>query len=420
MRRRVGATRGRGTGDERTRVVTERGRGPCGDSRSALEVADRAHLSHRTDGRIVDRDHVAVVHDLGMVQALLARDPHLEGDVGTAFESREPVREVVLPERLEQQVLPCLGVLGRVEHRQPVKARVVELLRDACDLAECSTLVREERRGLEHAPVACHREDAVPARSRRRPRVRARRLALLRRELHDRADEVLERIETADQGGVDALTTSGALADEERAHDAGHRLCRRAEARPRHRVHHRPGAMTPAAARPQPRLRRDERVVSLERGVRAGAAEPRDRTVHERRIRRPERVGPDSPAIRRAGREALDHHVGDGRELAHLLLAHGRAEVGDEALLAAVPHEEAARVDASECVAVGWLHLHDARAGVGEDDAGHRGRDTAGSHLDDVQSVADRHRGPPCRPRHLIRLGCTLYSLGAPTVRRSR
>src|SRR5207302_2766486 len=61
-----------------------------------------------------------------LVEPLLARPCHLEGDVGAGLQPRQPVGEVVLPELLPEHVLPRLRVVSVVEHRDLAEARSEE------------------------------------------------------------------------------------------------------------------------------------------------------------------------------------------------------------------------------------------------------------------------------------------------------
>ena len=74
--------------DEWARIVTEAWRGSRRSDRRLVEVADGADLTDRSARGIVNGDHIAVVHDLRMGQALFAGDRHLEGDVGAGLQQR--------------------------------------------------------------------------------------------------------------------------------------------------------------------------------------------------------------------------------------------------------------------------------------------------------------------------------------------
>jgi hypothetical protein len=395
----VAAARGRRARREGPVVDAERGRGPRRGEGTPLEVADGADLAHRSDPGIVDGDDVAVVDDLGVIEALLTRHRHLEGDVGTRHEQREPVVEVLGAEGLEQEVLPRLGVVGVVEHREPAEPRLLDHVTDAGHRAQRPALVGQERGGLDEPPVAGCQQDAVAAGCRGRPGVGRRLLALLDHELGDGGHEVVEGLEAAHQRGVEGLAPPGALAHEQCAEDAGHRLHGGAVAAPGDREHDGAVAVAERAPSPHPRLGRDQRVVALQLGVWAGRPEPRDRAVDQLGVSRPERIRTDAPPPGGAGREALDHDVGAAGEAAQLLLAVACAQVGDQALLAAVPHHEPAGVEGAEPVALGRFHLDDPRPGISEDHPGQRRRDAPRAELQDVQPVTDVSHRPPSASR---------------------
>ncbi len=112
----------------------------------------------------------------------------------------------------------------------------------------------------------------------------------------------------------------------------------------------------------------------------------------------------ETPTLRDAGGEAFDHHVGAGCELVDPGATGVGAEVGGDALLPAVPHQEPGGVLMAEPVALRWFHLEHPGAVVREQHARERRTDAARTHLDHLQAVADPsgHSASPRRWRPLM------------------
>ena len=119
--------------------------------------------------------------------------------------------------------------------------------------------------------------------------------------------------------------------------------------------------------------------------------------MHERRVRSAQSRGADAPSLGATRCQSLQYNVGSGGEFAHPRLSFVRVEVGDQALLAAVPHEETARVLAAKSVSLRGLNLDDPCAGVGQHHPSDRGPDAAGAHLEHEQAVTDATHGVPPR-----------------------
>ena len=153
--------------------------------------------------------------------------------------------------------------------------------------------------------------------------------------------------------------------------------------------------MTEVATGPQPGACGDQRVVSLDACEWSCLAEPGDAAVDEAGVGGAQRLRAEPPPVHRAWRESLDQHVGGRHQLVEVPAALFGAEVGDDALLAAVPHQEAVRVHGAQPVAVGQFHLDDPRARVGQDHPGHRRGDARRPDLDHVEAGTDlSHRSP--------------------------
>ena len=71
-------------------------------SRSSWGIGEIADLLDRSVHRVLDGHHVAVVHDLRMIQALFAGDRHLERHVGAGLQPRQPVVALLLGAELHQ------------------------------------------------------------------------------------------------------------------------------------------------------------------------------------------------------------------------------------------------------------------------------------------------------------------------------
>ena len=110
-----------------------------------------------------------------------------------------------------------------------------------------------------------------------------------------------------------------------------------------------------------------------------------------------ESVGADTPAVGRARREGLDDDVGPGGEVSDLLLPLRRAEIGDNALLAPVPHQEARLQVGAEPVTLRRFDLEHACTRIGQHHAAHRGGDARRPEFQHIEPFAD--------PRHCIPLG---------------
>ncbi len=90
----------------------------------------------------------------------------------------------------------------------------------------------------------------------------------------------------------------------------------------------------------------------------------------------------EAPAGGDPGTECFDDDVGPAREFPHARATLVGPQVGDEALLAAVPHQEPGGVLVTQPVSFRWFHLEYAGAVVGEHHACQGRADAAGTHLD--------------------------------------
>ena len=352
-------------------------------------MRDRADLADGTIRGVGDSHNVPVMDDLRMIEAFLAGPRDLERDIRAGLEPGQPVGQVMGPERLPQQVLPALGVLGAGEHRLRGEPRVIEGVLDSRDRRQGPGLMRQHGGGLDEPAVPGGDHDAVTAARDTRTNVHRRLLPPLDQELGDDGHEVLDRLDPGKHRGADPLTKAALIPHEQGGEDAGGRLQPCAEAPPVHREEDGTIPVTVPAPCEQPGLGAHQGVVALEPGVRPAGAESGDGAVDQPGVGRAEGVGVHSPRPGGAGREPLDDHVGVPGQLAQRVLASRGPQVRDKTLLAAVPDKEAARHRRAQPVPLRRLELDDPGPGVGQDHAGDRRRYAAGAHLDDVQAGAD-------------------------------
>src|SRR5205814_2324880 len=86
-------------------------------------------------------------------------------------------------------------------------------------------------------------------------------------------------------------------------------------------------------------LGHDQRILAADAGVRAARPEALDGAVHEPRVGDPHVFVPESPRVGLPRLEALEYHIGRSQQVVHVLLPGRGGQVGDEALLATVPHQ---------------------------------------------------------------------------------
>ena len=226
LRRRL-ATDGRGVVREQAVIGVEHGRRSFDDERRVGEVGNRPDLADRPMGRVHDRHHVTVVHDLRVLRSFFAGRRDLERDIGAGLEQGQPVLQVLLPKRLPEHVLPLLRVLGGGEPGQIGEPRIIQHVGDAGHLGQRLALVGQHRRGLDEAPVPGGDQDAVAAGTDRGTGIEQWLLTALGHQLGDGRDEVVDGIEPGHHGGAQPLPASSPA----RAR-AARRGCRRRPASP--------------------------------------------------------------------------------------------------------------------------------------------------------------------------------------------
>ncbi len=281
-----------------------------------------------------------------MVECLLAGRADLEGDVHVGLQQRYPLGERPAPDGIAQQVLPALRVRRRLEPRHVREERVGDELLMAQHAGERLRLVGELRIGDDETAVpGCHRE-AEPAGSQCAAAGTDDDMGFtagVLRVLPVHRPEVVDRVVTLYEGGLDALSASGPLADDERGHDAAQCHVRSACVGQGGGDEDRAGPEPELSPGERPGLRRDDAFVALEPCVFPGGPEAVDRAVDQRRVGRVQGLVAEIPTLRDARLETLDQHVGMAGELGRLGPARGGAQVGDQALLAPVPDQETGR-----------------------------------------------------------------------------
>jgi hypothetical protein len=181
---------------------------------------------------------------------------------------------------------------------------------------------------------------------------------------------------------LDALPRARAFASEQRGVDARGREQRGAVTGQREAQEHR--AVDATGLLPhQARTGLHQGVPSRAIRRAARAAVRGDGAVDEARVAGEQRVTPDAEALRHAGREALEHHVGAVGELEEAFVVAGVLQVEHDAPPAAQPHGR--RCERAERVTAGWFDLDDVGAMVGEQHAG-EGPGHALSEVEDAQS----------------------------------
>ena len=199
--------------------------------------------------------------------------------------------------------------------------------------------------------------------------------------------EVVDGCQPEEHRCVDVLTSTRVLPSVKGGQDATERHLRRSRGRERRAGKDRALSEPEVTAVVVPGLGGDHAVITLELGVRRVEAEPGDGTGHEAGVRGAEVGQRESPFVQPADTESGEHDVGGRRPLSYVGAPLGRTEVGDEALLAPVPHEEPGAEQGSEAVTFGRLDLDDAGTVVGEQHAGHRRRHAAGAQFEYGQAI---------------------------------
>ncbi len=328
------------------------------------ELGDRAEAGH------VDGDHRPVVQRLRMTQSGVDRFDGLHRDVGRAHDV-DPLGRRALAEhgaRRGEVALPRLTVAAR--HREDV-----DLVGVAAEVHERGACRGDHR--VEPLAVG-----TLEARGRDEVAVAPQDVERIGGVLGALPDLGGPQQRTLEERRLDALPRAGALAREQRGVDARGREQRGAVARQREAQEHR--AVDAAGLLPhQPRTGLHEGVPSRAIRRAAGAAVPGDGAVDEARVAGEQRVAPDAEALRHAGREALEHHVGAVGELEEAFVVAGVLQVEHDAAPAAQPHRR--RRERAERVTAGRFDLDDVGAVVGEQHAG-EGPGHALSEVEDPQS----------------------------------
>ena len=383
---------------------------PGDPGRRGREPGDRPHLLDRSDTGRVQRDDLAVVPDLRVVQPLLAGAQQLVGDVRLGAQADVPLGERAGAERLPDRVLPGLRVIGGRELGGACVARVREQVLDPHGPHDGLSLVRQHRGEEDEPPVLRARHVRVAARG------HALAAPAIAAALHRRSDravlplprhraEVVHRGDTVEERYLDLLSAARPPAGDERGDDAGRREVAAAGARDRRVDEDRPRSVAEDTALAEVEgagLGLDDVLVRLDVPVGAGRAEPADRAVHERGVEPAQIVVGDAEALGDARCEGGDERVGRGGERAGLRPSVRGAQVGDDALLAAVEHERGGGVAQPQPVALRGLHLEHAGTVVGEQHPGERRGVAARAELEHGEAVENRlcHLCSRCRPGH--------------------
>ena len=364
-------------------MLAEPGGRPIDPRRRLGEARDRTDLLDRAPRHVGHGDGLTVVSDLLVLETFFAEPCELERDVRVGEEDLLPVLVRLCGHGFPEQVLPRLGVLGRGELRLLLESGVVEGVLHADRPAERLGLMGEHL-GEDHpATVLRGHEEAVAARTHRAHRrgtVRGSRRALS--VLPGHGAEVVERVEALQQGGLDVLAPPGRLACDERGEHAAERHVSGADAAQRRVDEDGAGPEAERAEAVQAGLGRHDALVRRDLRVGTDRAEASDRAGDEARIGPAETLASEAPVLGDAGTEPVDDDVRPVGQLPHARATLVGAQIRDDALLAAVPDQEAGRVFTPQAVSLGRLHLEHAGAVVGEQHAGHRRTDAAGAHLD--------------------------------------
>src|SRR2546428_397945 len=282
-----------------------------------------------------------------------------------SFRSRSTLR---LPRMSEPERPPRRSPKSRLPRRSTLITSAPRSARMRVVTGPATTQVKSRTRlpssgrtrGAPRGPRRCARRSAAAAAGARVARRGWRALAG-RREPHlvPEARHVLERAGRRGlEAHVDVLAAAGRVTGEERAHHAhGREDARLVVGLEAERAKRRPVAMAVHEHHPAHRLR--DRVRGAPGAVRPRLPERRDRGDDEPRARGAERRRATAEPGQRAGRLALDEHVGAGGQAAERRRARGRPPVErDAALAGAVEPEEEAPLRALDALPEGRDRAH--------------------------------------------------------------
>jgi hypothetical protein len=324
-------------------------------------MTDGTDLFDGAVARVLDDDHIAVVTQLRMVESAFGREDGLERNVGILAPASHPLVEITLLDPFDHEAIPLPRVVERPERWHVLESLVLEHPVELEHARECVRLVRELWAEREPVTIARTSEDAVArrnwdarcivgwllrfvvcGRTVRRLFNNSRHLrSELRAELRVVRHEVVERVQTLEQRCIDPLSEARPVPHDERRHDAADALVRRPDACKVRASEDRAFPEGEQSTSEYSGLRHDESVVGRDPRELARRTEGGDRRPHHGRVGHAHAFLAEAEPIGEARLEPVDHDVPRRDHFRNTCAAFGRREVGDNALLAPVPHEPA-------------------------------------------------------------------------------
>ena len=287
----------------------------------AVGVDEQAGLADRAVVGVEDLEHVAVVHELRMVEDLGPRAEQLRVDVGVGREDRLPLGEGLRVRPLLHRRPQLASLVGVVEQGDALPLGVVEKMGEVEGAHQCEEQPRRDLRELHPPAVGGHRDheqEGEHAGGRAVGVVELVGEERIRPPLLHEVDEPVPRVERREplhEVALDVLAHAAALALDQRREHTVQRGVRRGERRVGGGDERRPRATCDLPeARERAELRLHDSLVALHAGERALPSEAGHRRVHEARVHAGEVVVPEPEPVRHAGPEGLDEDVGGGRE----------------------------------------------------------------------------------------------------------
>ena len=279
-------------------------------------------LAHRPEVGVVDRDHAALVDQLGVRERLIRGAELLAEHVGVAVEHRFPLGQGPLPHPGEHRVPPLLAQLRRRQVGEARPFRFPHLVRQAQFLEERLREVGRRLGELQPGAVLGGRDEQRVHQPGLRPagvvERRHQRLERVRVAAQDHLVEPVVGVEGAHAGHqvrLDHLPEPARFPFEQRGQDAVDGGLPGRERRVRHRHVGRVGARRQLPLGVQHAgLGHDQGLVALVVGPRAAAAPAGDQRGHQPRVAGGEPLGGEAEPGRGGGPHGGDEDVGLAEE----------------------------------------------------------------------------------------------------------